>query len=222
MTSPTWLLWQLADSAFPTGGFAHSGGLEAAAHYGELSDPDALRQYLKTSLEQCGRASLPFMTSAYRAASQWIEVDLLCDCFISNHVANRASRLQGQALMASAERIFGRAGLSRFPGASERKAACYHSAPVFGVVTAALGVELEPAARLLLFGHLRGLVAAAVRLGLVGPLQGQALQYQMSATAEQTLEQCLNLGLEDVAQTAPLLDLWQAGQDRLYSRLFQS
>ena len=27
---------------------------------------------------------------------------------------------------------------------------------------------------------------------------------------------------EHLAQTAPLLDLWQGGQDRLYSRLFQS
>jgi urease accessory protein len=31
-----WLLWQLADSAFPTGGFAHSGGLEAAWQHGEI------------------------------------------------------------------------------------------------------------------------------------------------------------------------------------------
>ena len=28
--------------------------------------------------------------------------------------------------------------------------------------------------------------------------------------------------LRDVAQTAPLLDLWQGAQDRLYSRLFQT
>ena len=26
----SWLVWQIADSGFPTGGFAHSGGLEAA------------------------------------------------------------------------------------------------------------------------------------------------------------------------------------------------
>jgi urease accessory protein UreF len=30
------------------------------------------------------------------------------------------------------------------------------------------------------------------------------------------------LGVEDVAQTAPILELFQATQDRLYSRLFQS
>ena len=32
----TWRLWQLVDSSFPTGAFAHSGGLEAASHAGLL------------------------------------------------------------------------------------------------------------------------------------------------------------------------------------------
>ncbi|MDB5296990.1 MAG: putative urease accessory protein UreF, partial [Phycisphaerales bacterium] len=37
-----WLLWQLVDSAFPTGGFAHSGGVEAAWQHGRLRDGDGL------------------------------------------------------------------------------------------------------------------------------------------------------------------------------------
>jgi urease accessory protein UreF len=32
----------------------------------------------------------------------------------------------------------------------------------------------------------------------------------------------MHLSLNQIAQTAPLLDLWQGAQDRLYSRLFQS
>ena len=40
--------------------------------------------------------------------------------------------------------------------------------------------------------------------------------------AEDVLIRCRNLKVEDIAQTAPLLEIWQGAQDRLYSRLFQS
>jgi urease accessory protein len=222
MPSQEWLLWQLADSAFPTGGFAHSGGIEAAWQHGELREPDQLRGYLEASLEQFGHASLPFMTAAHEAPSHWAEHDRLCDCFTSNHVANRASRLQGQALLASAARIFAKAQLREMREAAAEQAACCHLAPMFGVVMDALGLELERAARLFVFSHLRGLIAAAVRLGVVGPLQAQTLQQELYAPAEQVLLRCRELGVNEIAQTAPLLDIWQGAQDRLYSRLFQS
>jgi urease accessory protein UreF len=48
------------------------------------------------------------------------------------------------------------------------------------------------------------------------------LQQKLSSPAEKILTSCVRLTLADIAQTAPLLDLWQGAQDRLYSRLFQS
>ena len=54
-------LWQLADSAFPTGGFAHSAGLEAAWQHGEVRNRSELQGYLLASLHQLGRAALPFV-----------------------------------------------------------------------------------------------------------------------------------------------------------------
>lgn len=69
---------------------------------------------------------------------------------------------------------------------------------------------------------LRGMLSASVRLGLVGPYRGQQIQTQLLFTIGEVLSSCKNLGLHDVAQTAPLLDLFQNNQDRLYSRLFQS
>ena len=39
---PEALVWQLVDSAFPTGAFAHSLGLEAAWHHGEVASRDDL------------------------------------------------------------------------------------------------------------------------------------------------------------------------------------
>jgi urease accessory protein len=75
---------------------------------------------------------------------------------------------------------------------------------------------------LFLFIHLRGLVAAAIRLGIVGPMEGQALQHRLSPVAGEILAQCDGLTVTEAAQTAPLLEIWQGTQDRLYSRLFQS
>lgn len=216
-----WLLWQLADSAFPTGGFAHSAGLEAAIHHGEVRQEDNLCAYIQTSLCQCGHTSLLFMLAALDNPEHLPDLDRLCHDFTTNHVANRASRLQGRALLFSAERIFVSPGQKTFQRLSAEIPFC-HLAPAFGAILKELDVARSTAARLFLFLHLRGLISAAVRLGLVGPLQGQALQKNLAIHAENVLAVCQLLSVSDIAQTAPLLDLWQANQDCLYSRLFQS
>lgn len=208
-----WLLWQLVDSAFPTGGFAHSAGIEAAWQHGEIPSRAALASFIEASLRQLGHASLPFVTAAHRDPNQVAELDQLCDACASNHVANRASRLQGRALLNSAQRIFGLAPVD---------APCGHFAPVFGTVTRALEIQRDTAVHLFFFNHLRSLTASAVRLNIVGPLEAQTLQHQFALTALDVIRACIDLDTEDVAQTAPLLELWQGAQDRLYSRLFQT
>jgi urease accessory protein len=216
-----WLLWQLADSAFPMGGFAHSGGLEAACQHGEVRGSAELEAFLRASLAQLGRGMLPFMTATCRQPGKLAEFDQLCHTFLTNHVANRASRLQGRALFASATRIFGQARLGRVQGWTVCPASG-HLATVFGVLARALNLEPACAARMFLFWHLRGWLAGAVRLGVVGPLEAQAMQSGLGGHAEEVLDRCADLNLDDIAQTAPLPELWQGAQDRLYSRLFQS
>ncbi len=208
-----WLLWQLADSAFPTGGFAHSAGLEAAWQHGEVPNRAALASLLETSLRQLGHGALPFVTAAHRDPQKLSELDSHCDAFTSNHVANRASRAQGRALLAAAERIFATPPLHP---------PCGHYAPVFGAVTRLLEIGRDAAGQLFFFSHLRALTASAVRLGIVGPMEAQTLQHRLAPRAQEILAECDNLGVDDLAQTSPLLDLWQGAQDRLYSRLFQS
>jgi urease accessory protein len=220
--APDWLLWQLADSAFPTGGFAHSSGIEAAWQHGELRNRVELRSLMEASLWQLGGSSLPIMLAAYDQPAKFSELDDLCDCFTSNHVANRASRLQGQALLASADRIFAIPALRQLRKSATEPTLHFHLAPVFGVVVHALGVGRSQAAELFVFLHVRGLAASAVRLGIAGPMEAQSLQHQCGTVAAKVLDECQDISVEDIAQTAPLLDLWQGAQDRLYSRLFQS
>src|SRR5690606_21245353 len=96
-----------------------------------------------------------------------------------------------------------------------------HLAPVFGVTLRRLGIDHPTTVGAFLFLQLRGVVSAAVRLGIAGSLEAQSLQRDLSAEAETVAAQSAGFGMDDLAQTEPLLEIWQAAQDRLYSRLFQ-
>jgi urease accessory protein len=224
------IIWQLADSAFPTGGFAHSLGLEAAWQHGEVRNRTDLVSFIEAGLQQQGHAALPFVTAAFDAPEKLGEFDPLCDAFTSNHVANRASRAQGRALLAAVERIFPERDVhaaSAAPGQPtlkrpEVRAPFAHFAPVFGALMRELAVPRQTALQLFFFNQLRSVLAAAVRLNIVGPMEAQMLQHRLALKAEAILARCQSLTLDDLAQTSPLLDLWQGAQDRLYSRLFQS
>src|SRR4051812_34109254 len=99
---PDWLLLQLADSAFPTGGFAHSGGLEAATQSGAVD----LARFARDALWQAGHGALPLVSAAHRDPRLLAELDARNDSFLGNHVLNRASSIQGRALLDTCARIF--------------------------------------------------------------------------------------------------------------------
>jgi urease accessory protein len=218
--APELLTWQLVDSAFPTGGFAHSWGLEAAWQFGELRSAGDVQQFVRASVRQAGRALLPFLTHAYRDPASLADLDARAETFLTNAVANRASRVQGRALVSTSARVWPTAPL--LAAKRELDAVRGHVGPASGVVFRALGLPLATAQRLTLFAIARGGFSAAVRLGAIGSYEAQQLQSATADVIEQTATSCTALSVDDVAQTEPLLDLLQAQHDRLYSRLFQS
>jgi urease accessory protein len=215
-----WFLWQLADSGFPAGGFAHSWGLEAARQTGELRGPEELRRLLREIAWQAGYAGLPLVNAAHRRPREIAALDARCEAFLTNHVANRASRTQGRAFLSTCAKSFPGPGLARLE--EEQRGLKRHYAPVFGAALAALGCDLAQAQKLYLHLALRGALSAAVRLSVVGPHEAQGLQAECAPILDAVAERCAALDAADLAQVSPLMDMIQAGHDELYSRLFQS
>ncbi len=216
-----WKVLQLADSGFPTGGFAHSGGLEAAVQQGEVRGREGLESFVRDLLWQAGHGALPVLSAAHREPGTLGALDARVEAFLTNHVANRASRTQGRALLDTCARIFpGPVGPLR---QRAREAGLrYHHAPLFGAVLSALDIGLAEAQPLFLSLTLRGALSAAVRMGLVGTHESHQLQHQCAPLLDAVLEACAGLDVEALAQTSPLMDLLSATHDRLYSRLFLS
>lgn len=208
MTS--WIVLQLADSAFPTGGFAHSAGLEAHVQAGELA---SLERFCRELIEQTARGSLPMVGAVHDDPTRLVDVDAFARATLWSHVAARASKNQGRALLDIAHRSFGVPKVAGIDG---------HLAPVFGYVTRTLGVDRDEALATFLHLALRGVLSAAVRLGCAGPSEAQTLHRHLHPALDATLAGARHLVLSDVAQTSPLIELIGATHDRLYSRLFQS
>ena len=225
-----YLLLQLADSAFPGGGFAHSGGLEAAMHHGLVGNRGQVFEFARHTVLQTAAASLPFVTAAHsdERRSDLDELDELCDAFLTNPIANKASRAQGRALVTTAARCFSEGHLCSAPAAlvalEDRVAhgSPAHHAVMFGAVMRSLDVSLADARSVFMFMAARGVASAAVRLGLIGGYDAQTLLAGLAAEIDDAIDRFGAVPPMRAAQTAPLIDLAQSTHDRLYSRLFQS
>ena len=216
------LVWQLIDSGFPAGGFAHSGGLEATVQHGLVTDGAGVLSFARQTLAHAGCSLLPFVTAAHRNPASLRELDRRSEIFINNPIANRASRAQGLAFLTSAARSFPQSAVPTTETDIRAQRLCCHHAPIFGVVFEALGIDLAETQRAFLFVTLRGVASSAVRLGLLGAYEAQETLALLAPDLERTIQRCSGLDVTDIAQTAPLIDLCQSTHDRLYTRLFQS
>ncbi|GKD24383.1 urease accessory protein F [Tanacetum coccineum] len=221
-----WSKWQLIDSILPTGGFAHSFGLEAATQSHIVSHPEDLQTYVIHVLENTGSLLLPFVYTATTSPDlqTWQQLDMILDATLTNEISRKASISQGSALMRVSSSVF-----TEIPSLKTMRSVSlsngdvrFHHAPIFGLVCGLLRFDSETSQRAYMFITMRDIISAATRLNLVGPLGAAVLQHQVTFVAEELLKKWKNRGVDEACQTSPLLDTVQGCHSYLFSRLFCS
>ncbi|MEL6232987.1 MAG: urease accessory UreF family protein [Pseudomonadota bacterium] len=162
---------QTGDSAFPSGAFAFSNGLETLVAEGVVPAQISLSDLL---IDQIAPRWLEFDRYFLNAALQASDVAAVDrDCHLRQSVPElaAASLRMGLALLTSHARI-GTAGLADYL-ARDRDAAPGHAPVVQGLAARALGLGSAEAEAAAFHGVLSGFASAAVRLGQIGALNAQ-------------------------------------------------
>lgn len=223
---------QLADATLPTGGFAHSGGIEAAYQLGILTSDGSrqgrdlplhrqVKSFVLSAARSNNRLQGAFAAAAHDVSNNLAEWTLL-DARLQAHLATnaaafRASAQQGAALVRA---------LTYWPAPNSEVALPRplrgHLATVFGLAAARLGLSRDAALQALAHCTVRDLLSAAVRLNLVGPLYAVGLQAEIMAELEpDLLEVAAQQGsIDNAASSSPMVDCAQAAHDLLHARMF--
>jgi urease accessory protein len=190
----------LADSRLPTGGHAHSGGVEAAVERGLVCDESDLALFLDgrlrgTGLVVAAAAVAGCVLAADNASVDWSRWDAAVSARTPSAAMREASRAQGAALLRTARRVWPFAAL---------EALCHIGRPhhplVLGAAVTALGDEADAAASFALHHLLGGACAAAVRLLGLDPIAVAAVQARASESAEKVALAATRVAREAVAQ----------------------
>ena len=129
---------------------------------------------------------------------------------------------QGRSLLDSSNKVFQHKLLSELEDELYEKRLHGHMPVIFGVVCKCLEISKTITSFMYLFETLRNITASAVRLGKVGALEGQRLQFKVQQELPSIVERYRDLSVEDAHVCYPILDVVQNAHDKLFSKLFYS
>jgi len=218
-------LLQLADSAFPSGAFTFSHGLETLVEEGAVRSAADVAGLLEVSLlDRLGRADLVILLAVHEAADldEVLELDRQLST-VKLAVDDRvASQRVGRRLAIEVSRLVDDERVAAYVVALSDGRAMGNAAVALGEATRAFGVPSTDAALGAAWSFSSGLCAAAVRLGLMGHGDGQRILRDAGPIMARAVEQAAAADPSDLRPSAPELDVALARHETAAAHLFAS
>ena len=227
---------QLSDSAFPSGRYTLSHGLEAVAQHG-LLDGAQRTSSLARLLSDCLRFGVApsdgvALACAHRAVGAGGDIDLDLAIRADQRLtavklvreAREASARTGRALLAAATVAFEATAVRDPLGAYymrvDEGASPGNHAVVLGLVSACLGVPRLEAVAGDLYAFASGWASAAVRLGLLDHRVAQRLLHGARDMVAEAALRAVDRDVQDISSSSPLPDVMSMRHEEAGLRLF--
>jgi urease accessory protein len=214
---------QHADSAFPSGSFAFSNGIEGLAAMNAPLDRSGLRDVIAMVLRHRWATSDRIAVAlAHRAGDDFGELAALDGAVEAATLAEplrSGSKRNGQALLAAHRRL-GTPGAGEFRAQIAAEKLHGHLPVVQGFLWRARGMSENDAMTVSGYTTASGLIAATVRLGRIGAVEAQAVLAALLPTiADLSVPVASNAQIESFL---PWVDAAASRQAHAHLRLFAS
>lgn len=231
-TDAAWILGllQAGDSFYPTGGYAHSFGLEGLVELGVVRDRATLASFFRLSvLPALRQAELPLASHAYAAldpaALDWPRVAELCTLA---HALKSPRELRAATENIGRQRAELLSRLHAHPlSAAYLDRAAGGSWPFSAAVSAALegrilGAPRDAVLAGICYSTLSATLSAAMKLLRIGQNAGQSLLTEALAEAPALIAAAASIPLDEIGWFNPWLDIASARHESASARMFIS
>jgi urease accessory protein len=214
---------QHADSAFPSGSFAFSNGIEGLAAMNAPLDRTGLQNVVAMALRhRWATSDRVAVALAHRAGDDFdkaAQIDQTVEAATLAEPLRSGSKRNGNALLAAHVRL-GTQGAADLRSQIDAGKAHGHLPIVQGFVWRARGMSETDALAVSSYSTASGLIAAAVRLGRIGAVEAQAVLAALLPTiAELSAPVAPDAKIESFV---PWIDAATSRQARAHLRLFAS
>ncbi|OBI51731.1 urease accessory protein UreF [Mycobacterium kyorinense] len=219
-TSPAALLL-LADGRFPSGGYAHSGGVEPSIMAGRVHDISSLEAFLRGRAATSGVVAAAFAAAACGTADpgRLHALGLELDARLPSPAVRAVSRALGRQLARAAARVRPHSRLAELDDDA-------HQPIVLGVAASVFDLSPRDAALWALHENVVGPATAAVRLLSLDPFHVHAILANLTGLLDELADHATRYVDAPVAElpaaNAPLLDIAAEHHAREAVRLFAS